>query len=40
MDIELLTDQKQFYLENYPKVVVEKGTVDEAILMMIKGERV
>ena len=37
---ELLTDQKQFYLENYPKVVVEKGTVDEAILMMIKGERV
>ena len=37
---QLLTNQKQFYLENYPKVVVENGTIDEAILMMIKGERV
>ena len=37
---QLLTNQKQFYLENYPKVVVENGTIDEAILMMIKGESV
>ena len=37
---QLLTNQKQFYLENYPKVVVENGTIDEAILMMIRGERV
>ena len=35
---QLLTNQKQFYLENYPKVVVENGTIDEAILMMIKGK--
>ena len=35
-----LTNEKQFYLENYPKVVVENGTIDEAILMMIKGESV
>ena len=35
---ELLTDQKQFYMENYPKAVIENGTIDEAILMMIKGE--
>ena len=28
---QLLTNQKQFYLENYPKVVVENGTIDEAI---------
>lgn len=33
-----LTNQKQFYLENYPKVVVEKGSIDELIMMMIKGD--
>lgn len=32
-----LTDQKQFYLENYPKLVIEKGTIDEVITMMIRG---
>ncbi|GFI36779.1 ABC transporter ATP-binding protein [Lachnospiraceae bacterium 50-23] len=34
-----LTDQKQFYQENYPDIVVEKGSIDEVILMMIGGER-
>ena len=33
-----LTDQKQFYMENYPEIVIEKGTVDELITMMIRGE--
>ena len=33
-----LTNQKQFYMENYPQVVMEKGNIDELILMMIKGE--
>lgn len=32
-----LTDQKQFYLENYPKLVIERGTIDEVITMMIRG---
>ena len=32
-----LTDQKQFYLENYPKIVIEKGTIDQIITMMIQG---
>lgn len=32
-----LTNQKQYYLENYPKIVIEKGTIDEVITMMIKG---
>lgn len=31
------TDQKQFYLENYPKIVVEKGTIDQIITLMIQG---
>lgn len=34
-----LTNQKQFYLENYPGLVLEKGSLDELITMMIRGER-
>ena len=30
-----LTNQRQFYLENYPEIIVEKGTIDEVIEMMI-----
>lgn len=33
-----LTDQKQFYMENYPDLVIEKGTIDNVITMMIRGE--
>lgn len=33
-----LTNQRQFYIENYPKTAVEKGSIDEVILMMTKGE--
>lgn len=32
-----LTNQKQYYIENYPKIAIEKGTIDEVITMMIKG---
>ena len=35
-----LTDQKQFYIENYPKVVIENSGIDDMITMMIRGERV
>lgn len=34
-----LTNQRQFYQENYPKVVIEKGSIDDLILMMIRGEK-
>lgn len=33
-----LTDQKQFYIENYPQIAVEKGSIDEVIMMMVRGE--
>lgn len=32
-----LTNQKQFYLDNYPKIAIEKGTIDGVITMMIRG---
>lgn len=35
-----LTSQKQFYMENYPFITVEKGSIDELIMMMVKGEEV
>ena len=28
-----LTNEKQFYLENYPDIVIEKSGIDELILM-------
>ena len=34
-----LTNQKQYYLDNYPSIVVEKGNIDEVIMLMIKGEK-
>lgn len=34
-----LTAQRQFYQENYPDIAVEKGDIDELIMMMIRGER-
>ena len=36
----LLTDQKAFYQENYPEIVIEKGSIDEVISMMSGGEKV
>lgn len=35
-----LTSQKRYYMENYPKLTIEKGTVDSVITMMIRGARV
>ena len=35
-----LTNQKVFYLENYPEIIVEKGNIDEIMMMTIRGERV
>ena len=34
-----LTNQKQYYLDNYPSIVVEKGNIDDVIMLMIKGEK-
>lgn len=34
-----LTNQKQYYMDNYPKITIEKGTIDEVITMMIRGQK-
>ncbi len=33
-----LTNQKQYYIENAPDVVIEKGSIDALITMMIRGD--
>ena len=33
--VSCLTNQKQFYQDNYPELVIEKGSIDEVITMMI-----
>ena len=34
-----LTNQKAYYVENYPDVAMEKGSIDDFILLMVKGEK-
>ncbi|MDO5650041.1 MAG: ABC transporter ATP-binding protein [Gallicola sp.] len=36
----LLTNEKRFYVENYPGIVIEKGNIDELMNMMIRGENI
>ncbi len=33
-----LTNEKQFYVENYPGIVIENGKIDDLILMMTGGK--
>lgn len=35
-----LTNKIQYYKENAPELVAEKGTIDDVITLMIRGERV
>ncbi len=36
---ECLTNQKQYYMDNYKDIVVEKGNIDSVITLMIRGEK-
>lgn len=33
-----LTDHRQFYRDNYPELVIEPGSIDNVITMIIRGE--
>ncbi len=37
--ISCLTNEKQYYMENYPEIVVEGGSLDQVILMLTGGEK-
>ena len=34
-----LTNEKQYYRENYPDIVIENGSIDDMIVLMLGGER-
>lgn len=34
-----LTNQKQYYVENCHQIAIERGTIDEVITMMIRGQK-
>lgn len=34
-----LTNQKQYYIENYPNVTIERCSIDKVITAMIKGDK-
>ena len=36
---ELLTANRQFYADNYPEIVLEKGSIDQVNVFLMKGER-
>ena len=33
----ILTNQKGYYQDNYPQIAVEKGSIDEVIMLMVSG---
>lgn len=33
-----LTSQRQFYLENYPEIVIEKNNIDNLFTLMVRGD--
>ncbi len=35
---KMLTNERQYYIENYPKMVIERANIDELITIMDKGE--
>ena len=34
----ILTNQKEYYQDNYPQIAVEKGSIDEVIMLMVSGK--
>ncbi|MGM0238238.1 ATP-binding cassette domain-containing protein [Enterococcus sp. AZ103] len=37
---DVLTSQRNYFLENFPQMVVEKPTIDEILLLMMEGEKI
>lgn len=33
-----LTNQKQFYMENYPGIVIENGSIDDVMMLTMRGD--
>ena len=38
--ISALTDHKSFYADNYPEIVMDKGTIDDVMTTILRGEKI
>lgn len=36
----VLTNQKQFYMENYTELIIEKSHIDQMLILMTQGEKI
>ena len=36
---DALTDNRQFYVDNYPDIVIEKGCIDNFLSIVERGEK-
>jgi ABC-2 type transport system ATP-binding protein len=36
---DCLTKERQFYIDNYPQIVIEKGNIDDVLTIIEKGEK-
>ncbi len=39
-EVRCLTDQKDFYIKNYPELVIQRSGIDDVITLMISGKEV
>ena len=37
---QCLTNERQYYVENAPEVVIEKASIDKILVLMTKGEKI
>ena len=35
-----LTDRKSYYLDNYPEIAMENGSIDGVMTMLMRGEKI
>lgn len=35
-----ITNDRQYIVDNYPEIVIEKGNIDELIMVLVKGEKI
>ena len=35
-----ITNDRQYIVDNYPEIVIEKGDIDELIMVLVKGEKI
>ena len=40
MSISHTINDRKYIVDNYPEIVIEKGNIDELIMVLVKGEKI